>query len=264
MPNLEARKSAGHHYIPLAEVVEYVDRLLSHATVQDWPNAMNGLQVENSGAIHRIGAAVDACEATLAMARERGIDFLLVHHGLFWGGLQRIQGPVYRRLRLALEGDIAVMSSHLPLDLHPVFGNSAQLARAIGLENPQPFFFEKGAYIGVKGEFPGNRSELHERLREVLGGEVRLIPGGSENPGTVGVVTGGAGSDVQKAAQEGVTTFISGEASHPAFAAAEEWRVNLFLGGHYATETFGVKALAEHLSERYQLPWEFLDHPSGL
>lgn len=265
MPNPETRNSSGvGNSVALKEVVQHLETLLSHAAIQDWPHALNGLQVENRGQIHHIGAAVDACEATLAMAKERGIDLLLVHHGLFWGGVQRIQGAAYRKLRLALEGDIAVFSSHLPLDMHRELGNNALIAKALGLEATEPFFFEKGAHLGVKGRFHGGRTALHARLREVLGGEVKLIPGGSEVVGVVGVVSGGAGGGVHKAVEEGVDTFISGEATHPTYTAAEELGLNVFLGGHYATETFGVKALAEHLSEKYQLPWEFLDHPTGL
>ena len=248
----------------LKEVAFYLEELLSHSTVADWPNALNGLQLENSGTIRRIGAAVDGCEATLRMAAERGIDFLLVHHGLFWSGLHRLEGPAYRKLKLAMDANLAVFSSHLPLDLHPEFGNNALLAKALGMTNPEPFFMEKGRFLGQKAKLALDREELRSRLEHAVGGPVKLIPGGPVQTKSVGVVTGGAGGELFTAATEGVDTFITGEGPHWSYTAAEELGINLLYAGHYATETFGVNALAEHLSQRYQLPWEFLDHPTGL
>lgn len=249
---------------PLGKVVEYLEGLLQHKAVADWMNAMNGLQVQNSGRIRRIGAAVDGCEATLAMAAEQGVDFLLVHHGLFWSGLQQVAGPTYRKLKLAFDADLAVFSSHLPLDVHPKFGNNALLAKALGFKHPEPFFFEKGRHIGFKAKLSLDRGVLCERLQAVVGGPVKLIPGGPARTGVVGVVTGGAGAELHLAASEGVDTFITGEGPHWTYPAAEELGINLLYGGHYATETLGVKAVAAHLSKKFGLPWEFLDHPTGL
>jgi len=249
---------------PLPEVVRYLEATLDHPSVADWSNAFNGLQVENRGSIHRIGAAVDACEVTLRLAAERGVDFLLVHHGLFWGGLQPITGPAYRKLRLALDADMAVFSSHLPLDAHPRFGNNALLAKALGFKRPEPFFFEKGRFLGLKTSLSLDRAALAARLEAAVGGPVKVIPGGPARTGIVGVMSGGAGGEVLKAAAEGVDTFITGEGSHSSYLAAEELGLNVLFGGHYATETFGVKALAAHLARKYRLPWEFIDHPTGL
>ncbi|MEI6351859.1 MAG: Nif3-like dinuclear metal center hexameric protein [Verrucomicrobiota bacterium] len=262
MPNSETNECSA--CASLAEVSQYLEELLNQRAITDWPNALNGLQVENQGTIRRIGAAVDGCEATLRMAAERGIDFLLVHHGLFWSGLQRMEGAAYRKLKLAIDANLAVFSSHLPLDIHPHLGNNAVLARRLGLPEPQPFFFEKGQFIGLKGELRLSRDELRDRLQSAVGGPVKLIEGGDLQAGVVGIVTGGAGGELFKAAAEGVNTFITGEGPHWSYTAAEELGINVLLAGHYATETFGVKALAEHLSQRFQLPWEFLDHPTGL
>ena len=249
----------------LAKVVADLEKFLNHAAVTDWPQALNGLQVENSGRIHRIGAAVDACEATLAQAARAGVDFLLVHHGLFWSGLQPVKGPAYRKLKLALDADMAVYSSHLPLDLHPKLGNNALLAKALGFPRPEPFFLEKGSFIGFKARLSLDRDVLLQRLQAAVGGgPVKLIAGGPRRTTMVGVVSGGAGGDLLKPAAEGVDTFITGEGSHGSYMAAEELGLNLFFAGHYATETFGVKALAAHLSKKYRLPWEFIDHPTGL
>jgi len=248
----------------LAELVRYLETLLDHGGVTDWSNALNGLQVENSGRVGRIGAAVDACEATLTLAAERGIDLLLVHHGLFWSGLQPVRGPVYRKFKLALDADMAVFSSHLPLDLHPKFGNNILLSKALGLKKLEPFFFEKGSHIGLRTRHVIHRTKLCEQLSAAVGGPVKLLPGGPERTGVIGVVTGGAGGELAKAAAEGVDTFITGEGPHWTYPAAEELGLNVLYAGHYATETFGVKALAAHLSHKYRLPWEFIDHPTGM
>ena len=248
----------------VTEIVAYLETLLDHAGVADWPNALNGLQVENSGRVRRIGAAVDACEATLTLAAERGIDFLLVHHGLFWSGNLPVKGPAYRKLKLALNADMAVFSSHLPLDLHPKFGNNIILSKKLGFKRLAPFFFEKGKFIGLQTNQLIHREALCEQLAKVVNNPVKLLPSGPLHTRKIGLVTGGAGNELFKAAAEGVDTFITGEGSHWTYTAAEELGINVLYAGHYATETFGVKALAEHLSHKYRLPWEFIDHPTGM
>lgn len=248
----------------LRTVTSYLDNYLKIKTIADWPNAMNGLQVENSGSVKKIGAAVDACEAVIREAVERKIDFLIVHHGLFWGGLQPFTGAVRRKITMALEGDLAIYSAHLPLDMHPAVGNNALLCKALGFKKTAPFFFEKGQFIGRQAVAPMSRIELHRRLETVLGGPVKLCPGGPQKVSRIGVVTGSAGAEVARAAEEGVDTFITGEGPHHSYLLAEELGVNLFYGGHYATETLGVKTLAAHASPRLLVPWEFIDHPTGL
>ncbi|XHR30220.1 MAG: Nif3-like dinuclear metal center hexameric protein [Chthoniobacteraceae bacterium] len=257
-------KTSPRTEVSLAPVVRHLEKLLDHENVADFSNAFNGLQVENRGTIHKIGAAVDGCEATLAEAARRGLDFLLVHHGLFWQGAQKIEGPVYRKLKLAFDADLAVFSSHLPLDLHPRLGNNALLFQALGFRKPEPFFLEKGSHIGLKTRVALDRETLAARLEKAVGAPVKLIPGGPAKTARVGIVSGGAGGELFKAAAEGVDTFITGEAPHWAYPAAEELGLNILLAGHYASETFGVKALAAYVSKRYRLPWEFIDHPTGL
>ncbi len=250
----------------LREITDYVDEFLDIKNVADWPNALNGLQVENSGAVKKIGAAVDAGEPVIREAAERGVSLLLAHHGLFWGGVQPLRDAFFRKIKIALNGDMAIYSAHLPLDVHPRVGNNALLCRALGFKKTEPFFFEKGRFIGFKATVSLTRSELVNRLGKALDSEslVRLCPGGPERVSCVGIVTGGAGGEIAKAANEGVDTFITGEGPHHSFIAAEELGINVLYGGHYATETFGVKALAEHLSTRFKMPWEFIDHPTGL
>ena len=167
-------------------------------------------------------------------------------------------------IRLVIECDLAVYSCHLPLDAHPKLGNNAQLCAALGLRRLQPFFPAKGQLIGLRGEARLGREELCRRLRRATGEEIKMIPGGPARCRKIGVVTGGAGSDLLLAAKAGVDTFVTGEGPHWTFAAAEEAGINVLYGGHYATETFGVRALGAHLARKFNLPWSFVDHPTGL
>ncbi len=248
----------------LAQIVSYADEHLRIGEIDDWPNALNGLQVENSGAVTRIGAAVDASIRTIDLAIERGVNLLLVHHGLFWPGLQPITGGRRRMIEQIFEHDLALYSAHLPLDLHSVLGNNAQLAGALGLEGTEPFFEAKGQCLGLRAQMQISCDDLARRLGDSLGGPVRIFANGPQQAKSIGLITGGAGSEIYAVAREGIDTFITGEAPHWAAVAAEELGINLLLGGHYATETFGVKALAAHLSDRFNLAWEFIDAPTGL
>ena len=248
----------------LSAIANYVDDLLCIREVADWPNALNGVQIENSGRIRKIGAAVDVSMRVLAAAAKNDVDLLIVHHGLFWPGLQPIAGSLHRQLRLAFEHNIALYSAHLPLDVHPKLGNNALLAAAIGLKSTKTFLNEKGQSIGLKTQTTVSREELIRRLGEALNGPVKHFTFGPAQSKTVGIITGAAGSEIYRVAEENIDTFITGEAPHWAAIAAEELGINLLLGGHYATETFGVKSLAAHLSKRFRVPWQFLDFPTGL
>jgi dinuclear metal center YbgI/SA1388 family protein len=248
----------------LSNIVTYADRFLRVRNVGDWDNALNGLQIENSGRVTRIGAAVDVSTRVLTEAAKRNIDFLIVHHGLFWPGVQPIRGALRRQLRLGFENDIALFSAHLPLDIHPRVGNNAQLVAALGLKSPRPFLEEKGQAVGLKIRVSLQRSRLVRELEKALNGPVKVFDFGPKQTRAIGVVTGSAGSEIYRVAGEGIDTFITGEAPHWAAVAAEELGVNLLLGGHYATEVFGVKTLAAHLSKRFRVPWIFIDCPTGL
>jgi dinuclear metal center YbgI/SA1388 family protein len=248
----------------LSQIVSYADEHLRIREIDDWENALNGLQVENSGAVTKIGAAVDASSRTIGLAIERGVNLLVVHHGLFWPGLQPIAGGRRRMLEQIFQHDLALYSAHLPLDVHSVLGNNAQLASVLGFENTEPFFEAKGQRIGLRIQAQISRDELARKLEQSLGGPVKTFASGPAQTKWIGLITGGAGSEIYAVAREGIDTFITGEAPHWAAVAAEELGINLLLGGHYATETFGVKALAAHLSDRFNLPWEFIDSPTGL
>jgi dinuclear metal center YbgI/SA1388 family protein len=248
----------------LAVLVRHANRLLQVEEFQDWEGAVNGLQVENRGRVHRIAAAVDATRSTIRKAAAAGADLLLVHHGLFWSETRPWTGPRYEMIRMLVEHDLAVYSAHLPLDAHPKLGNNAQLCAAIGLKRLKPFFPAKGRLIGLRGEFGGRREELCRKLQRATGADVKLLPGGPPICRQVGVVTGGGGEDLLLAAAAGVDTFVTGEGPHWTYAIAEDAGINVLYGGHYATETFGVRSLAAHLAKRFRLSWLFVSHPTGL
>jgi dinuclear metal center YbgI/SA1388 family protein len=248
----------------LRTIVRYCDQTLRTADVQDYEQAVNGLQVENDGTVRRIAAAVDASQATVRLAADTGADLLLVHHGLFWAPAYPWTGKRYELIRFLVRHNLAVYSSHLPLDAHPFLGNNAQLCAALGLRKLRPFFFDHGLSLGFKATAKISRTSLAACLQKATGAKPRLIPGGPGICRRIGVVSGGAGGDLKKAAAEGVDTFVTGEGPHWTYALAEELGVNVLYGGHYATETFGVKALAARLSGRFKVPWSFVDHPTGL
>ncbi len=250
--------------VALSKLVQYCDTTLRSGEMRDYDRAHNGLQVANRGAVGKLAAAVDATAATVRLAIQAKASLLLVHHGLFWTAAHPWTGPRYELLRLLLDHDLAIYSSHLPLDAHPRLGNNARLSAALGLRALQPFFESHGERIGFQSRMRIGRTELAARLGRVIGKAPLVLPGGGEICRRIGVVSGGAGGDLRQAAAEGVDTFITGEGPHWTYAAAEELGINVLYGGHYATETFGVKALAEELSRKFKLPWEFVDHPTGL
>lgn len=252
--------------VRLAEIVQYLDGFLQIAETPDHDTALNGLQVENSGSVTGFVAAVDASQRTI----ERVVSscppgmMLVVHHGLFWDGNQPVRGRRYRRLKALLDRDVAVYSAHIPLDVHPEVGNNVLLARMLGILEPVPFDSYHGLPFGACGRLIMSRDLLVARLAALLGVRVHLIAGGPETTTHVGVITGAAGGRIHAAAAAGLDTFITGEGAHHTAFDALELGVNALYAGHYATETLGVKALAEHLAHRFGLPWEFHDHPTGM
>ena len=249
----------------LDDLAGYLDAYLRLSDeVADPPEALNGLQVANGGEVTRLAAAVDLCEATITMAADAKADLLLVHHGLFWGGLRPLVGPAYRRVAALVSRNIAVYAAHLPLDRHPDVGNNACLARLLDVAQRGEFGSYHGAPIGVWGELDVSRDDLAGSLTKTLGASVRLLPFGPKQVRRVGIVTGAGGSLIPQAAAGGLDTFITGEGPHWSYFDAEELKLNVYFAGHYATETLGVKALAEHVSRKYSIPWVFLDHPTGL
>lgn len=250
--------------VTLSTLVRCCDKLLRPDRFRDWEQACNGLQVENRGTVRKLAAMVDATPATVRMAAAAGADLVIAHHGLFWSPSHPWTGKRLELLRTLLDHDMAVYSSHLPLDAHPTLGNNACLCHALGFSRLKPFFFDREAWLGFQTLTRIDRDALADRIARATGDSPRLLAGGPKTCRRIGVVSGGAGNDMRKAAADGVDTFITGEGSHWTHALAEELGLNVFYAGHYATETFGVKALAGHLSKRFSLDWTFVDHPSGL
>src|SRR6266705_3541012 len=192
--------------ISLAAIVKHCDRILRTRDIGDYDGAANGLQMENSGTITRIAATVDASLATVKLAIAARADLLIVHHGLFWSPPHPWTGKRHELLRLLIKNNLAVYSSHLPLDAHPKLGNNAQLCAALGLKNLKPFFTSHGQPIGFKSEMKISRTDLAKRLERATGAKPRILPGGKNVCEKIGVVTGGAGGDLKLAATEGVDT----------------------------------------------------------
>lgn len=252
----------------LSEIVDYLDDLLDTDAIPDYPQAINGLQLANrSGEVTKIACAVDATAPMIEKALAVGADFLIVHHGLFWQGAQPLRGRIFEKYANAIEGGLAIYSSHIPLDVHPEFGNNARLAHKVRpAAEWQPAFDWKGIKLGLAADLANvTFGELANAVERAVGTRLLGRFGSESSPaGKTLVITGGAGSEIGAVAAAGYDTLISGEAPHWAHGMSEEAEVNLILGGHYATETFGVKALGEHLEGKFGENFEFLDHPSGL
>ena len=250
----------------LESILQYLDGYLAVTDHADYSTALNGLQVAGPSEIEHVVVAVDASEASIAEAVERGADLMIVHHGLFWGGLEPLTGRHFRKVRMLIEGGVALYSCHLPLDSHAEVGNCVLLARELGLELKGQFGEYEGTAIGWWGTLPEatTRSGLCAEVERVLHTKVHVIAGGPERVEAVGVLTGGGASFVQDAVAAGLDALVTGEGGHHSHFDAMELGITLLFGGHYATETFGVRALGAHLEQRFGLPWHFVDQPTGL
>ncbi len=250
--------------IECTELADYLDEYLRIADVPDSQNALNGLQVESLADIRRVAVAVDACLATIAGAALWGAQLLVVHHGLFWGPKQPLIGKAFRRVGALIRHQMGVYSAHAALDAHPEVGNNAQLAAALGLTVEGTFGDVRGTPAGVYGTLGIDRGALVDLIREKLGVEARQLPYGLWQSTRVGIVAGSGAAYIADAARIGIDTLVTGEGPHHMALDAEEYGMNVVLAGHYATETLGVQALAEHLRERFGVETEFIDHPTGL
>ncbi len=229
--------------------------------------SLNGIQVGRSGGeLSKLAFAVDASAESIRRAAEAGAQVLFVHHGLFWGKPRRIEGNLQARIRLLLEADLALYACHLPLDCHPEVGNNAVIARLLGLGDLAPFAPYHGVALGWKGSYAEAQSldSVLARLGPGASSPLSLIQAGPKAISRVGVVSGGAASDVLMAIEDGLDLFITGEASHSVYSEVVEAGIHFAALGHYATETFGVKAVARRLGAETGLETLFLDLPTGL
>ncbi len=247
------------------EVAAWLNEFLRIDEIEDYPGALNGLQVDGRRPVTRIGAATDACQATIDLAIDDECDLLLVHHGLFWGGSQPLVGPTYQRFRRLIESGLGLYSAHLPLDTHEDVGNNVLLAKALGMNHLGRFGSAQGVDgLGVIGAVDLSREDLVARTAEACGSRPMVIPGGPSRLQRLAIVTGGAGSMIADAARAGADTFITGEGNHHTFHEAMELGINVLYAGHYATETLGVRALAERAAQRFHAEHVFFDVPTGL
>lgn len=248
----------------LKDLVKYINDLLAVKEISD--SSQNGLQVEKNGSVSRIGIAVDASLATFKKAKKRKVDFLIVHHGLFWSKPVEITGLYYKRISYLIKNDIALYGAHLPLDLHSELGNNAQIAKALHLLNVEPFGEYHGVPIGVMGKIAKSEkaSEYVKMLENRFKVEFDKYLFGKKRIRKIGIVSGGGDSLVEDAVKSGLDLFISGELGHSTYHVMKEYKINCVFGGHYFTETFGVKALGNHLKEKFGIPVVFLDVPTGL
>src|SRR5690606_12122317 len=256
--------------VQIADLVAHMDDLLAVATTPDYPTAMNGLQVGNRSPVRRVAAAVDASRRTIDGAIAAGANLLVVHHGLFWSGSQPVMGARYERMRLLFEHDLAVYSAHLPLDAHPTLGNNVLLARELGLRPSGPFGAWKHIHIGVEGTASIPTAELLARADAFAGRHEGRAVATPFEPGRLttrwAIATGGgAGTDTMREARElGIDTLVVGEGPHWTAVDAPEQDLVIIYAGHYATETLGVRALAEHVEREYGIPWSWIPAPTGL
>ena len=241
-------------------MAEFLDRELNVAAFPD--DSHNGLQVQNSGAVQCVVAGVDASMAFFEKAAARKAALLVCHHGLSWGdSFKRITGLNYRRLKYLLDRDMALYACHLPLDAHPRLGNNAQICRALGLRGVRPFGRYHGVAIGFRGALPRPMAyaAFKTRVRAPFGHTLDAMDFGKSSVRTVAVVSGGAAEEVAEAGESGIDVYISGEPKLMAWHLAQEYGIHAIFAGHYATEVFGVKAVANLLAARFHVRAEFVD-----
>ena len=245
-------------------IARFLDDTLRTDAVRDASN--NGLQIASDGPVSQVAVGVDASLRFLKEAAAQGADFVICHHGISWGdSLKRITGFNYELVSFAIRHNIALYASHLPLDAHPLYGNNAQLCKALGLTRLKPAFAYHGETIGFIGHLPKAIpfGDFCATVAEQVNAECRQVAFGAKDVKTVGVVSGGASDMVCQAAELGVDVFLTGESSLQGYTQAENAGMNVVFAGHYATETFGVRALAKRIAQQFRIPATFIDFGIG-
>jgi dinuclear metal center YbgI/SA1388 family protein len=249
---------------PLPEAIAELDRLLEPGRFCDY--GPNGLQVPGRNEVAKVVTGVSASAELFKRAVTAQADLLIVHHGLFWGsGPTPIDAPMKRRLKLLFDADMSLASYHLPLDAHPEIGNNALIARALGADSLQPFALHEGEPIGFIASFAGDGldvGELFTRVATLTARTPLVFDAGPARVRGLGIVSGGGCDYLADAIQAGADAFLTGEPTERVMSVAREAGIHFVAAGHYATETFGVRRLGEHLSERFDLEHVFIDVPN--
>jgi dinuclear metal center YbgI/SA1388 family protein len=250
----------------LDEILEYCDDLLDSDSFDDY--GPNGLQVPGRVEVSRVATGVSANLETLERAIETGAELVLTHHGLLWGDeLAALSVPLAARLRALLCSHVSLAAYHLPLDAHPEIGNNALLRDALGLDaDERPFGQARGSAVGLVGRAgePIDIGELRRRLAEATGQEPLVFDAGPDRISSVGIVTGSGGFALHEAGPLGLDALVTGEPSEPVMGEAREYGVHFLAGGHYATETFGIRRLGELVAERFSVEHSFVDVPNPI
>jgi dinuclear metal center YbgI/SA1388 family protein len=248
------------------EILSYCDDLLDCGSFEDY--GPNGLQVPGRTEVTKVATGVTANLATLERGVESGAELVLTHHGLLWGDeLAPLSAPMAARLRALLCADVSLAAYHLPLDAHPEIGNNALLRDALDLEaDERPFGQAKGSAVGLIGRAsePIDVTELGRRLSDAVGREPLVFDSGPDQISTVGIVTGAGGFALHEAGPMGIDALVTGEPSEPVMGEAREYGVHFLAGGHYATETFGIRRLGELIAERFSVDHLFIDVPNPI
>ncbi|HEY7267586.1 MAG TPA: Nif3-like dinuclear metal center hexameric protein [Solirubrobacterales bacterium] len=248
------------------EILGYCDDLLDCGSFDDY--GPNGLQVPGRAEVSKVATGVSANLETLERAVAAGAELVMTHHGLLWGdSLSALSVPMASRLRALLCSDASLAAYHLPLDAHPEIGNNALLRDALELDaDDRPFGEAKGSAVGVIGRTsePIGIEELRTRLAAAVGQDPLVFDAGPDRISTVGIVTGGGGFALHEAGPLGLDALVTGEPSEPVMGEAREYGVHFLAGGHYATETFGIRRLGELVAERFEIEHEFIDVPNPI
>ena len=244
------------------KLIKFLDKELKIDDIQDL--SRNGLQVEGTEQIRRVGLAVDGCEEAYEAAAHENCQMIIVHHGMIWGGLPSITKSIYRQIKYLFDHAINLYAAHLPLDLHPKYGNNAQIAEILGVRSRQPFGDYKGILVGCEGMLPAGMSigALSARLEKSLGGNNVLLPFGKNRIRSVGIMSGRASDILAEAIEKCVDCFITGEPRHEHYHLAREAGINVIYCGHYHSEKVGVQAMGRLIEKKFGIKCIFLDIPT--
>ncbi len=245
--------------VELNEAIDFCDRRVRLDEIPDFPGAHNGLQLENNGEVTKLGASVDAGLVPFRLAIEKKIDLLICHHGIFWTPPLPLTGSNYEKIKLCMDSNLAIYGCHLPLDCHPEIGNNTILAEKLGLEPSGSFLPYEGVDVGLLTTSSYDRQELRERLNDLFPNGYQAMEYGTGKPEKIAILTGSGQSAVDKILDSGADTLITGELKQHHFNIAQEQELNLYACGHYATERFGVDALAKEVARKFDLPYEFVE-----